>query len=348
METEGKKRNLGNRVRSWLLARLVTLSWAYGTVLAALLVIRFVLGDFSWWSFAMNAMLLYAFAPVPLVLGVAVLTQRREVWLIFGVSTTIWAWLWGGLFMPRFPQTPAAGPTLTVMTYNVLGFNFDSQAVLSTLRAANADVVGLQELNPEIASAIERELSEEYPYQWLAPEPGVTGGGLISRYPFERVSAAPLDTVHWVSPPMAVALDVQEHVVTLVRFHAFAQPGVWREREQQAALLAEYARAHAGPLAFVGDLNATDQNTAYHLVAHTLRDAWREAGWGFGHTFPGADTHVSPGSSRPNLGAFAVPAWLVRVDFIFHSDELITLDAQLGLFDGLSDHRPMIATLGLR
>lgn len=332
----------------WLLARSVTLTWAYGTVLGLWLLLRFVLGDFSWWSFAFNSMLMYAFAPAPLVLAVAVLTRRREVWATFVVSAALWAWLWGGLFVPRLRPAQAAGPSLTVMTYNVLGFNSDTRGVLDTIRASNADVLGLQELNPEIAAAIERELSGEYPHQWLMPEPGVTGGGLLSRYPFERAGAAPLDTVQWVSPPMVVTLAIEGRAVTLVRFHASAQAGLWRERERQAALLAEFAKAHSGALIALGDLNATDQNDAYALTTRSLRDAWREAGWGFGHTFPGADARVSPGSSRPSFGGFAVPQWLVRIDFIFHSAELAAHDARLGRFDGMSDHRPVMATLAFR
>jgi endonuclease/exonuclease/phosphatase (EEP) superfamily protein YafD len=206
----------------------------------------------------------------------------------------------------------------------------------------------LQELNPEIAAAIERELAGEYPYQWLLPEPGVTGGGLISRFPFERLANAPLDRVQWVSTPMVVRLQLPDGVVTLVRFHAFANPSTWQAREEQAALLADFARVYDGPLIVIGDLNATDQNDAYAIIAAELGDAWREAGSGFGHTFPGADTRVSPGSSRPSLDGFAVPQWLVRIDYIFHSAELITLDARLGQFDGMSDHRPVVATLAFR
>lgn len=331
--------------RQWILARLVTLSWVYGTLLAALLFIRFVLGDFTWWAFALNAMLVYAFLPVPVIFVIALLTRRRDVWAVFAVGALIWLVMWGWLFLPRVPAAQAGGPTLSVMSYNLLGFNFNTEATMSVIRASNADVIALQELNPENAEAIVRELGDVYPYRWLDPQPSVVGGGLISRLPFERLEAGALDRIDWVSIPMAVRLDVSGQPVTLVRFHAFAGPGSVAAREQQARLLAEYAEAHSGPLVFVGDLNATDQNVAYGLIARTMRDAWREAGWGLGNTFPGEPT-AEVGGSRPVVAGVPVPLWLVRIDFVFHSDDLRTLEARLGPYDGASDHRPVIATLG--
>lgn len=152
---------------AWLMARLVTLSWVCSTVLGLWLLMRFVFGDFSWWSFALNAMLLYAFLPLPGVLPVAMLSQRREVWGIFVAGVAVWAWQWGGLFLPGTPAAPSSSPTLSVMSYNVLGYNFETEAVLATIRRAGADVVALQELNPENAEAIARELWAEYPYQAL-------------------------------------------------------------------------------------------------------------------------------------------------------------------------------------
>jgi endonuclease/exonuclease/phosphatase (EEP) superfamily protein YafD len=39
--------------------------------------------------------------------------------------------------------------------------------------------------------------------------------------------------------------------------------------------------------------------------------------------------------------------WLVRIDYIFHSPHWITLDARLAKFDGVSDHRGVVAVLAL-
>jgi endonuclease/exonuclease/phosphatase family metal-dependent hydrolase len=114
------------------------------------------------------------------------------------------------------------------------------------------------------------------------------------------------------------------------------------EREQQARAIREFARTHADPLIVPIDLNSTDQNTPYSLLTPELVDAWQEAGWGLGHTFPGAS---SPGSSRPTFAGIAAPMWLVRIDYVFHSRHFRAVEARTGPWDGISDHRPVVAHL---
>lgn len=292
-------------------------------------------------------MLLYAFVPTPVVLILGLALRRRELLVLSVVAVAVWAWLWGGLFLPRAAQTDAGGTQLTVMTYNLLGFNFNAEAVVRVVRDSNADVIGFQELNPQIAAVLEQEFRAEYPYQLWKPQDGVTGAGLISRYPFQPTGEAIADEA-WVSEPDILSLSLNNKTVTLVRFHAVAQPPSWAQRERQAQKLADYARNNVGPLVVFGDLNATDQNDAYGFLAMVLQDAWREAGTGFGHTFPGASTQTTPGSSRPQIAGWPVAQWLVRIDFVFHSEELVTIEARLGDFDGASDHRPLLAILQLR
>ncbi|NJO84853.1 MAG: hypothetical protein HC828_20205, partial [Blastochloris sp.] len=42
----------------------------------------------------------------------------------------------------------------------------------------------------------------------------------------------------------------------------------------------------SGPLVVMGDFNMSDREPGYKLLTGSLRDAFREAGWGFGFTFP--------------------------------------------------------------
>ncbi|MCP4105920.1 MAG: hypothetical protein GY749_10350 [Desulfobacteraceae bacterium] len=73
--------------------------------------------------------------------------------------------------------------------------------------------------------------------------------------------------------------------------------------------------------------------------------SWHNAGTGFGHTFPGA---ASDGSARPVIVGIPAPKWLVRIDYIFHSEHWQTIAARTGPWDGCSDHRPVMATLALK
>ncbi len=132
-----------------------------------------------------------------------------------------------------------------------------------------------------------------------------------------------------------------------MRFHASSGPGFLREREEQARALAALAQARRGPLIIAGDLNATDQNRAYQIIAQELADAWRRAGWGWGHTFPGSPT-AALGGSRPTVLGVPVPMWLIRIDYIFYSRELDAISARLAPTSDASDHRGVVATLTLR
>lgn len=76
-----------------------------------------------------------------------------------------------------------------------------------------------------------------------------------------------------------------------------------------------------------------------------LADSWREVGWGLGHTFPGT---ASSGSSRHRVAGILVPKWLIRIDYIFHSPQWQALEAWIGSWDEVSDHRPVLARLSIK
>jgi endonuclease/exonuclease/phosphatase family metal-dependent hydrolase len=119
---------------------------------------------------------------------------------------------------------------------------------------------------------------------------------------------------------------------------------VFREREHQAQLVTQFAAQVETPLIVTADFNATDQNQAYRIITRQLNDSWREAGWGFGHTFPGGPI---PDLPRPMVAGHPIPMWVARIDYIFYSNNLEAIEARLGVWDGVSDHRPVIAVLEL-
>ena len=325
---------------------LLACAWAYLAGLGLWLAEWLLIGDRSELLFTLNGLALYLFLPLPLVLPVALWTRRPELGVGVLLAAGLWVYLWGGLFLPRSPDAPADAPRLTVMTYNVLGWNRQPEAVIRVIRESGADIVGLVELNPAISTAIERELAAEYPYRVMDPRIGTDGSGLISKLPF-RVIEGQLADDAWVSRPLVLELDVGGIRVTYVRFHAIATPLFWRERARQVRKLADFARQHEGPLILAGDLNATPTNDDYQTLTGPLTDAWAQAGRGFGHTFPGASKEDTPGSSTPELLGWPLPKWLVRIDYIFHSSHWRTLVARNPPHDGASDHRPVLAELAL-
>jgi len=258
--------------------------------------------------------------------------------------------LWGGLFLPKPSQALAVegnGPRLAVMTYNVLGRQAFHGPQIETILAENADVVLIQELTPALARAVQSELIEAYPHQALAPEEGVSGLGVLSKFPLTPTGQQLSE--HWLGEPQVLRLDWHGRAITLVNFHMYSTPlvslaeiaRVNRLREAQAEALADFAR-RTGRLVAAGDANATPLSQVYKTVTNVLNDAWRAAGFGLGHTFPGSDL---PGSSRPHLFGWPLPMWLARIDYVFYSSEWRAAEARLARFDGVSDHRSVVAVL---
>lgn len=319
---------------------------AYAFLLLALLVIRHGVSDRTSWSFALNSLFHHAFWITLVLVPLAFLRRTKMSAAVMGSSILIFLWHWGGLFVPKNQAVATGEQKIRVMTYNTLGYNPDTQGTLRVVREMNPDIIALQELAPEQAKALENALGSTYPHRVMDARPGVTGSGILSRFPLRVIDAQSLRALPWIGSPMAVEIEVSGKSVQFVNFHTYAGPMYTRMREDQCRLLAEFAATHPGPLIFAGDLNATDQNAAYALLTRSMHDAWREAGFGMGHTFPGKPT-PDVGGSRPVVFGIPVPQWLVRIDYIFHSDSLKTIDAHLGPGDAGSDHRPVVATLRL-
>lgn len=82
------------------------------------------------------------------------------------------------------------------------------------------------------------------------------------------------------------------------------------------------------PVILCGDLNSTPNNRVYHILSGRLRDAFAEAGTGWGMTY-----HAR------------LPA--VRIDYVFVSEEWEVVAARVQEAH-LSDHLPLLVTLRLR
>ena len=98
-----------------------------------------------------------------------------------------------------------------------------------------------------------------------------------------------------------------------------------------------HVRSVEGPQLVTGDFNQTEWSPSYPLVTAELRDSFREAGWGFGHTFPSTLSWARWDISLP----------LLRIDYIFHSGELLAQDARVGPASR-SQHLPVIVDLAFR
>jgi endonuclease/exonuclease/phosphatase (EEP) superfamily protein YafD len=102
-----------------------------------------------------------------------------------------------------------------------------------------------------------------------------------------------------------------------------------------SADIAELTRraTSGGPAIMLGDFNMSDISDDYHVIAGAgLVDSFREAGYGFGMTWPVQGWRR--GQTNP----------LIRIDYIWHTTEFMATDAFTGQY-ATSDHFPIIADL---
>jgi endonuclease/exonuclease/phosphatase (EEP) superfamily protein YafD len=335
------RRSPGCLVR-WLAAA----AWVYFSGLFAWLGVYFIKGDWGGLLTPLNALAVYLFAPLPLVLLLALVSRRGELWLGLLLGGLAFAALWGADFLPTHSRALAAAPRLKVMTYNVLGMAAEPARTIEAIRREDADIIFLQELTAPVAAALRNELAEPYLFQSLDPQEGVDGMGVISKYPLTYTGESL--GLRWIGAPQVLSVRWQGQDIRLINFHMYTpgrlEPASLRARHPQrlaqARRLVEHAQTYPGPLIAGGDANAGPLNEAYPaMTGGALLDAWREAGFGLGHTFPSTVGLPAPEPLNPR--------WLARIDYVLHTTHWQAVSARLAAHDGQSDHRGVVVELVL-
>jgi len=295
------------------------------------------LGAGDWWLVdALGYILPWLFVPSLVLLPVALFRRRRAWRLLALVPPVLFCLTYGHLFLPRLP-IETAGPEFSVLTHNVYYRNEDVDGVAAAIDAHAPDLFVLQELEPEMAAALDNRFASRYPTHRVEP-----GCGLWSRHPILEYAAYQLvpGEGDWVQQAV---VEIDGRRITVLNVHPRSPPiqGIHplglplaiptgfvtagRDGDVQG-LLSRIARID-GPLIVAGDFNLTDQQSQYRVLTQHLHDAHRESSWGLGFTF----TYSPPGSP---------PLW--RIDYAFHSSHLVALSTARGGYGG-SDHRPVIA-----
>ena len=279
---------------------------------------------------------------------------RRWMWLLVGLglfhAAVLLEWR-----TPRPVPKQAGAAALRVVTCN-RGAQ-DGAAWLRWIAGVQPDVVAMQDVGgwPKMAA-----LTPD-----VAGLPHVIRIGehaVASRYPIRRtVPLAPLASITFgplgYLPCLKVELDVDGRTVVVYSIHirsprshfqSYRSWDVWRSPNRSAALskywieqqrvlqmLLILIRTEKNPVVVVGDLNVPDVGPLYREVTRTLQDAHREAGQGYGYTFPGDLTSPLAGG---------VP-WL-RIDYILpdHSWRVVSCTVQDAAAVA-SQHRAVVADL---
>lgn len=273
---------------------------------------------------------------LPLLLALLFL---RQWFLVVLCVPAVFAFMFhfGGQFVPHEIKAADDAPTFTLLSYNILATNRSHAATIEIIRAANADVVALQEVGQEANAALQAALGDLYPHQAVyAQANAFTGQALYSRFP---VLASDYWQYDWLEFPlghMRATLRVAGQPVALYNLHP-VHPGIgsaffdprWRYQELQD--IVRRIREEEMPVIATGDFNMPQLSPDYDLITQGLRDAHRDVGWGLGLTFP----------------QWRLPA-LLRLDYAFYDPAaFVPLVARVLPEAGGSDHYPLLVRFAL-
>ena len=269
-----------------------------------------------------------ATAWVPVVVALAV--RRRAVALLaLGTFVALAA-----AVLPRAVgngEVPAVadGPTLRVMSANLLGGRADADAVMRLAVTEEIDVLSLQELTPDAVERLDAAGGRaRFPGRALAARPGAAGSGLMARLPLR--DRAPDDATQAEQPEAEVRVP-GARPVRLKAVHPRPPITTRSERSWRAALRRLPRPRGRGPLrVLVGDLNATlDHRALRRLLGDGYVDAADATGSGLRWTWP-------RGAARPPI----------TIDHILLDARLGVRDVSVHALPG-SDHRAVVAELVL-
>ena len=321
--------------------------------LGMLAFVRFASAPRLWWLELLDTFALYAFAPFVGVLVAAALLRSRSLLLLAAAALLLFGVQFGRAILPRTPPTEASGPHLKVLTYNLRSPNGDPEPLLTLVRTERPDVIVLQELTTRYAERLRARVAEDYPFYMVAgAETANDGGGVYSRLPILEHDAFRLTDEGNVL--QKVRLRTETGDVWLVNVHLLS-PQLERRRvrgrlpmvpwdfhdelrDEELDRLVDEVRALDGPFVLAGDFNTAAGSRPSRQFPASWRDAFREAGEGFGHTFPSELTTLR--------GRLHLTFPLVRIDYVLTSPELVPNYARVARVEG-SDHLPVIADLAL-
>jgi endonuclease/exonuclease/phosphatase (EEP) superfamily protein YafD len=288
---------------------------------------------------------LFLYAPRAWLIApiVAVLfLMRGRLWLTIGVVVSIaYLKLVAGLEWPSASRTDSR-PSLRVVTWNTDAVPFIATSMRAALARWNMDAVVLLDCTATLADALRavpglqvrstRNYCFATPHeidtvQLLSSPRGVGRFGHAARIRFTRTSRgeapASVDIIalHLASPRVALARALR------LDFSELEEDRYWRQVESQRIRrwLDDIGRDPGVPLIVAGDFNLPPDSHVLHRDWGDFRNAFSDAGWGFGYTM--------------FSGPFAV-----RIDHILHTPNLRAVRTRVER-GYPSEHQPLIADL---
>ena len=330
--------------------------FAGNLVFAVLLLLAYLLPWVPAKSFPILAVLSLAFPLLVLVnIGFLLfwLLRFKKQWLLsllvilvgFGMVRSLY--VFGG----KKPKA-TLDDALTVMSYNVRLFNlYDwiddpliQDKIVELVTKESPEVLCVQEFLVETKNEF-----KQYPYSYIKPRSKNNKMGLAIFSKHEIVDSGSLDFPNTSNNGVFADILYKKDTIRVYNLHLESLKidtqtqeltqensekllkrisSAFVKQEQQGKAFALHTDQHGHPQIVCGDLNNTAYSHAYKLVRGEMKDAFLEAGSGFGKTF--------------NYKSLPI-----RIDFIF-SSEGIEVQYFENLYPNYSDHFPIIAHFELQ
>lgn len=332
---------------------LTILLWCYLLPFGGWWLLHLYYGDQLWWLALLSSFAPLFYLPLLFFLPLALLVPYPSYRLGLLLPLGLFLISYGALFLPKTPPSDqAALPPLTVMTFNMWSGSQHLPTAQVIADNGYPDIVALQETTMTHARLVRTVVGERYPYSYFENTLDGRGIATLSRYPLTPIR---VDTLLDLNCRIfRVAYDPDRTFMlyncrplssNLENFFNDGQPMAQQVRESfrvrkllSERLVTQIQSSHE-PALVIGDFNATEQSDSYQILHQALHDAHREAGWGFGHTYP-ADRIVWHG--------LPIPGRQLRIDMIWYTDDFAALTSYVSATYGESDHRPVIAQLAWR
>jgi endonuclease/exonuclease/phosphatase (EEP) superfamily protein YafD len=272
---------------AFTISMLVTV---YVTLISLWFVLWLTIGDGNWWLTLLNRIVPHLFAPMPLLLALAILSRCFKPTLVLLVPVLIFGGLYYPYLLPKLVQPKEGGSELSVMTYNVLFSNSDYEAIARVILTYQPDLVALQEVQPPMMAALKEQLAEEYPYSLMGNEHSYGTTAVFSRYPVTDAHVLDLQADR---PAVLVRTKVQEREITFIAAHLLAY-GLWWvgwedipevvsertvDQNRQAKVLLEQIRKKEEIVIIGCDCNSYETSSSYRILSHVMNNAARKVGW---------------------------------------------------------------------
>jgi len=309
--------------------------WFFGGIVLAGLILRWWIGDELFLARYVGYLLPWLL--LGLLPGVlwAVFMHQRGLAIVLGVSATLILYTYAPLFLPRPAAPSSSALELKVISFNTWSKNPHAGRIAEVVLAQKPDLLLLQEIEPEVFERLMAQLQNLYVGQkaHFSYESKLLQA-VVSRFPVE--TAVRMKNKGQVQ--RVVILSPAGRIVVF-NVHPLRRGGWFSRYRQMASLLEGNVINETGPVILGGDFNITDQSQSYKMISSHMRNAHREAGFGFGFSYP---------SSSVQLFGLISPPALVRIDHIFFSEHFSARQAGTLKDSGGSDHFPVLAVLDLK